>query len=178
MDPTDTSQKAAIIAASFDCRKHVIPTPQGIDSALAELGRNATPFLFTNFKMAKLPLPKWLKEEDDLYCNSPKEIRQEHSLHIIGPEAGERWHELFKELRVLEAAIIVMAEKSREELLARLKLYLAWYAQPASLKVQLEQGSDNLRRGIMTDVKALLLQTTPKSDWVVYLPPGVSWPNA
>jgi hypothetical protein len=153
-----------------------LPHSSNVYDVLSTLGERWEPLLAANFRNAGLMSPAWLEANADLYRDFPDFVRREHSLHVIGREAGEPWLEVFEEFRASNDLIVVFSNKSRDELLDGLNLYLAWYAQPSTLKIALDEGSAHLARGLMTGIKAILLQRAAGEGWNVYFPPGVDVP--
>ncbi len=137
--------------------------------ALARLTQLGNPCILANFKRAGIPLPDGLRADDDLYAHAPEEIRREHSMHLVTLETGEKWLELVEELRARDALCMVFSTCEPAELLSKLKLYLAWFAEPRILSMQLRQGSRELAKGVMESLEAILVTAPGPADWSVYL---------
>lgn len=156
----------------------------GLRSVIHWLAQDRNVTLFVNFRRAKAALPDWLSDEDDLYAEAPQEVREEHSLHAVGERDLDELWKLAESLKDRNACVWVFPKLEREELLKGLKLYLAWYARPSALKVQLEQGSKELAKGLLTGVHAIALQVPGDERLFVFSTPeivgewkaaGLSW---
>lgn len=129
-----------------------------VTSVLQLLAQNRKVALFVNCRWAKEALPDWLSESDDLFFEAPQEVREVYSLHAVGNrELDELW-DLAEWVKDRDAGIWVFSDIHRDDLLKGLKLYLAWYARPSVLKTQLEQGSRELAKRLLSGVIAVLLQ--------------------
>ena len=177
MVSSDSQSDGSSDVLQFQLRRQKFLATRSPHQILAEFRQSWGLFMAVNFKHNRLPIPPSVSNSNNLCQDAPESICRQHSLHLIASDGSEEWQKLADAFAERGALAVIFTDLSRDDLIKGLKLYLAWYAQPASLRIQLDQGSDHLRRGIMTGVKALLLQTTPNSDWVVYLPPGVSWPS-
>jgi hypothetical protein len=140
---------------------------------IARLSSFGQPYLVANLEQAGLPLPTGVQADDDLFSQAPEEIRREHSLHLIGPDDRTTWHELIEKLRDKGALVVIFSKKSRDELVKDLRLYWAWYARPQTVKMVFEQGSENLAKGLMTGVEAVLTATAAAEGWSLYARPGL-----
>jgi hypothetical protein len=142
-------------------------------NVLARLSPLGQPCLVANFKQAGTPLPKGVRAEDDLFAKAPEEIRREHSLHLIGSDDAAPWLEVFENLRGRDALAVMFTKKPREELLQGLRPYWGWYSKPQTVKMVFEQGPENLAKGLMTGVEAVLLEIPAEKGWLLYVRPGV-----
>lgn len=172
----DSQQVTASVFAPFELCRYTLPHSRNVYDVVGELAQRWTPVLAVNFKKAGVQLRPGMEADSDLYRDAPESVRREHSLHLIGPEDNEAWLEVFEEFRSRGTLIVIFTDKSRGELVDGLRLYLAWYAQPGTLKIQLEEGSAHLTKGIMTFVKAILLHAISGDDGIIYLPPDVELP--
>ena len=143
----------------------------GLRSVIRWLAKDREITLFVNFRRAKTALPEWLSEKDDLYSETPQEVRDVQSLHAIGDrDLNEQW-ELAESLKGRDACVWVFSSLPQDELLKGLKLYLAWYARPSLLKMQFEQGSKELAKGLLTGVDVVVLQVPGDEEYHVFANP-------
>ena len=134
--------------------------------------RNVT--LFVNFRRAKTALPEWLSEDDDLYAEAPQEVREVYSLHAVGDRSLDELWKLAESLKDRDACVWVFSSLPQDELLKGLKLYLAWYARPSLLKMQFEQGSKELAKGLLTGVDVVVLQVPGDEEHHLFANPDAS----
>ncbi len=143
----------------------------GLGSVIRWLAQGRKVTLFVNFRRAKTELPEWLSEMDDLYAEAPQEVRQIHSLHAVGDRDLDEMWKLADSLKERDACVWVFSKLERDELLKGLKLYLAWYARPSLLKMQFEQGSKELAKGLLTGVDVVVLQVPGDEEYHVFANP-------
>ena len=143
----------------------------GSRSVIRWLAKDRKITLFVNFRRAKTALPEWLSEQDDLYAEAPQEVREVHSLHAVGDRDLDELWKLADSLKNRDACVWVFSSLSREELLKGLKLYSAWYARPSLLKMQFEQGSKELAKGLLTGVDVVVLQVPGDEEYHVFANP-------
>lgn len=143
----------------------------GLRPVIRWLAEDRKVTLFVNFQRAKAALPDWLSEQDDLYAVAPQEVREDNSLHVVGDrELDELWN-LAESLKDRDACVWVFSSFPHDELLKGLKLYLAWYARPSLLKMQFEQGSKELAKGLLTGVDVVVLQVPGDEEYHVFANP-------
>lgn len=143
----------------------------GLGSLVHWLAQDRKVTLFVNFRRAKTALPEWLSEKDDLYAEAPQEVREAHSLHAVGDRSLNELWALAESLKSRDACVWVFSSLPQDELLKGLKLYLAWYARPSLLKMQFEQGSKELAKGLLTGVDVVVLQVPGDEEYHVFANP-------
>lgn len=143
----------------------------GLRSVIRWLAKDRRVTLFVNFRRAKTALPEWLSEKDDLYAEAPPEVRDVHSLHAVGDRDLDELWKLMESLKNRDACVWVFSSLPHDELLKGLKLYLAWYARPSLLKMQFEQGSKELAKGLLTGVDVIVLQVPGDEEYHVFANP-------
>ena len=143
----------------------------GLGSVIRWLAQDRKVTLFVNFRRAKTELPTWLIEKDDLYAEAPREVREVYSLHAVGDRDLDELLELAESLKDRDACVWVFSSLVRNELFKGLKLYLAWYARPSLLKMQFEQGSKELAKGLLTGVDVVVLQVPGDEEYHVFANP-------
>jgi hypothetical protein len=149
-----------------------VDSPQAWD-LIQRLGSGMSVFLAANFKACGLPLPAGLRETDDAYAEAPATIRNEHSLHVFEPRSITKGEELVQSLRQTGGLIVLFSQLDRAALLKELKLYLAWFARPATLRMQFENGSEFLAEKLLSGLHAVLIEAAPGQGWIVYANPKV-----
>ena len=148
------------------------------------LGAGMNVFLAANFKACGLPLPEGLAENDDAYAEAPAVVRNEHSLHVVALDDLPGGDETVEALRQQGGLIVLFSKLDRAAMMEELKFYLAWFARPATLRMQFEDGSEYLAEKLFSGLHAVLIEAAPGQGWIVYANPkttadwqAVGFPN-
>lgn len=148
------------------------------------LGTGMNVFLAANFKACGLPLPAGLDENDDAYAEAPAVVRNEHSLHVVAFDALPGGTESVEALRQQGGLMVLFTKLDRAALMEELKFYWAWFARPATLRMQFEEGSEFLAEKLFSGLHAVLIEAEPGKGWIVYANPkntpdwqAVGFPN-
>ena len=139
-----------------------------LKSVVKWLGRKRTAMLFVDFRRTELSLPMGLSEKDDLFAEAPEDVRKEYSLHAVSDaDLGRLWG-LAEQIGERDTCVWVFSDLPVRDLLAGLKVYLAWYARPSVLRTQLEHGPKALAKGLLSGVHAVLLDVPGDEDYHVF----------
>jgi len=123
---------------------------------LAAIGQARRLYVLVNFRAARQPLPTSIEPDDDLYRGAPDEIRQDNSLHLIPcADAAEALRRV-SPLAAKDAAMILVTDQTREQLLASHQLLWAWLRSPSSLNTQLTHGSPDVAEKLLAGIDAIL----------------------
>ena len=147
---------------------HAPETRPHLPLVVATLGQGKRVFLLANFQRAQLPLPAGVAAEEDLFQHAPPDIRATESLHLIPVDETAAATELLINLAGKDAGLLVLADKSRDELAASHKLYWAWFAGPSLLTFQLSQGSAELAGNLFQDIYAVVIASPADEELVIY----------
>jgi hypothetical protein len=158
--------------------------PAGALELARHLGRTMNVFLSVNFKACGLPLPAGIEEKDDAYAEAPAAVSSKHSLHVFVFESPPGVAETVDAIRQKAGLIMLFTNLDRDALMEELKFYWAWFARPATLRMQFEEGSEFLAEKLLSGLHAVLIEAAPGKGWIVYANPkntpdwrAVGFPN-
>ncbi len=151
---------------------------------IRQLGTGMNVLLAANLKACRLPLIGGLREEDDAYAEAPEAVRSDHSLHVFAADSIPDARAVIETLRQKGGLIVLFTKLDRAALMAELKFYWAWFARPATLRMQFEDGSEFLAEKLFSGLHAVLIEAEPGKGWIVYANPkntpdwqAVGFPN-
>jgi len=140
---------------------------------IVQLCQLRSPMLMANGRAGVRQMPRWLLEQEDHFAQVPEEIRREHSLQIVSdPPLKDVW-EIYSPLHAAGAAIWALPDGPTVQTLADAKLYLAWFARPSILELNLLHGSRFFLEGLFKPFAGFCFRPSSGRDWVVYGKPGV-----
>ena len=135
--------------------------------------------VLANYQRAGKALPSDVNEDADLLKSAPDSIRSTDSIHLITPldvadgktndqtdQYSQLW-EQFLELSSHDAAILLITDKSTEELAQAMKMHVGWFSRPSTLQTFLTNGSSELRSNLIGPIQAAFLAVS--HQWTMYV---------
>lgn len=141
---------------------------------VGQLYRSRSPMLMANGRAGGRQAPRWLLEQEDHFAQAPEEIRREHSLQIVSDLPLRDVWEIYSPLHATDAAIWALPDGPTVQTVADAKLYLAWFARPSILELNLQHGSPFFLEGLFKPFAGFCFRPSGGRDWVVYGRPGLT----
>jgi hypothetical protein len=129
---------------------------QHLPQILAAIGQARRLYVLVNFRAARQPLPTSIEPDDDLFRQAPDEIRQDNSLHLLPCADTAEALRRIGPLAAKDAAMILVTDQTREQLLVSHQLLWTWLRSPSSLNTQLTHGSSELAEKLLAGIDAIL----------------------
>lgn len=141
---------------------------------IGQLCQSRSPMLMANGRAGGRLVPRWLLEQENHFAQAPEEIRREHSLQIVSDFPLKDVWEIYSPLHAADAAIWALPDGPTAQTLADAKLYLAWFARPSILELNLLHGSRFFLEGLFKPFAGFCFRPSSGREWVVYGKPGLT----
>ena len=139
---------------------------------LVQVPADLNSFLLVNGTAAGSHLSDMVSAEADLFVTAPPEVRAENSLHLLADRSFDDLWDVYHRAHDCDAAIWAFSYESPSTILAKAQPYLAWFAKPSILQLNLRHGSSMFLEGLFRPFVGFCFRPTGGDDWVLFARPG------
>jgi pSer/pThr/pTyr-binding forkhead associated (FHA) protein len=142
------------------------------DALVTMLRKRFALHLLINFKRALLDVPHRLRTSLDLLDGMAAALRQDNSLHYVGPEVD--CVELLQRAWDRDAATALFAPQEYGDIISPLRGSYAPFLRPSTLRVQFEMAPLALAGRLFGSAAAILVEGTTPGTWKLFANPQIA----